>query len=353
MAFARPTLSELVDRIQQDLVSRLALAAPILRRAVVYVLARVQAGAAHMLHGHLEYLSRQVFADESDEPYLRRQAALAPGGAMSPTPAAYATGNVTVTGTDGAFIDAEVVLLRADGTEYSTNAEATIAAGTATVPVIASLAGQDGNCDAGTSLGFESPIAGVQATALVATGGLSGGADQEDLESFRARFLERLRLPPHGGSAADYVAWPKEIPGVTRAWCFPLELGAGTVVVRFVRDDDASLIPDAGEVASVQAHLDAVRPVTAAVTVQAPTAVPLDYTIHVLPDTSETRAAIEAELEDLLLRQAAPGGTLLLSQIRVAIGTAEGVVDFTVTVPASDVVHAAGEIPVMGTITWA
>ena len=39
-----------------------------------------------------------------------------------------------------------------------------------------------------------------------------------------------------------------------------------------VRDDDASLIPDAGEVATVQAYIDSLRPVTASVTVVAPTA---------------------------------------------------------------------------------
>jgi hypothetical protein len=42
---------------------------------------------------------------------------------------------------------------------------------------------------------------------------------------------------------------------------YPNELGLGTVVVRFVRDlDVGSIFPDAGEVAAVQAKLDAERP---------------------------------------------------------------------------------------------
>ncbi len=127
MAFTRPALSDLVTRIQGDFISRLGLTAPLLRRAFVYVAARVWAGAAHLMHGHLDYLSRQVFPDLSDPDFLLRQAALAPGGAMSPTPAAFATGPVTLTGTNGTVVGAGAVLQRADGTTYATIADATIA----------------------------------------------------------------------------------------------------------------------------------------------------------------------------------------------------------------------------------
>ena len=50
---------------------------------------------------------------------------------------------------------------------------------------------------------------------------------------------------------------------MTRAWCTPNGMGAGTVVVRFVRDDDDDPIPDAGEIEAVRAHIEAQRPVTA------------------------------------------------------------------------------------------
>ncbi|MGH9349377.1 MAG: baseplate J/gp47 family protein, partial [Vicinamibacterales bacterium] len=170
----------------------------------------------------------------------------------------------------------------------------------------------------------------------------------------RIRLLDRMRQPPHGGAAADYAMWAKDVAGVTRAWVYPLELGAGTVTVRFVRDDDAGgIIPDAGEVAAVQTYINERRPVTAAVTVVAPVAVPLAFTIEITPDTSAIRAAVQAELEDLLERDAEPGGTILLSQIKVAIGAAAGVDDFVVTVPAGNVAHSTGQIATMGTITWA
>lgn len=350
MPFARPTLAELTDRVQQDFLSRLNLVAPVLRRSMVYVLSRVLAGAAHLLHGHLEYLSKQAFPDQSDTDFLVRQAGLF---GLSRKPASFATGDVTFTGTNGVAIPLGTVLVRSDGARYETVEDAVVAAGTATVPVLSVLAGADQACDAGVELTCESPIASVDATATVAAGGLAGAADEETDAALRARLLDRLRSPPQGGAAADYIAWALEVPGVTRAWVYPLEDGPGTVVVRFVRDDDASIIPDVGEVGTVQAYIDERRPVTAQVTVEAPVASPIAYTISITPDTAATRAAVEAELVDMLRRDAKPGGTIFKSQIDVAVGVAEGVNDFTVSVPAGDVVHDPGELATHGAITWA
>lgn len=349
MAFVRPTLAELASRIQEDLRSRLSLASPLLRRSMVHVLSRGIAGAVHMLHGHLEYLARQVFPDRSEKEFLVRQAGLF---GIARRPAEYASGPASVSGTNGSIIPAGSVLLRADGAAYEVDAEVTIAGGVAAPNVTAVVAGADGNADQGVPLAFESPIAGVNAAATVGAGGIVNGSDEESDDALRARLLARLREPPHGGAAADYIAWALEVPGVTRAWVFPLEGGAGTVTVRFVRDDDATLIPDAAEVAAVQAHIDEARPVTATVTVAAPVAVALNLTVAITPDTSVTRAAVEAELRDMLRRVAKPGGTIPLSKIKGAVDGAEGVTDWTVTAPAADVTHASGQLAVLGTVTW-
>lgn len=348
MAFERPTLSELVERIEQDFVSRLDRAGAVLRRAIVYVLARVLAGAAHMMHGHLEYLSKQMFPDISDEAFLLRQGALFGITRTSPV---FAQGTVTVTGTNGTDVPAGTVLLRSDGTEYTTDSLVTIGSGTATPSVTASVASADGTLVVAMELTFESPIAHVDSVATVASSTVDG-SDEEDIEDYRIRVLERTDEPPHGGNDADYVAWAKEVSGVTRAWVTPLGLGPGTVLVRFVRDDDVSPIPDAGEVAAVQAKLDEEAPAHATVTVAAPVAAPLALTIALTPNTSATRAAVTAELEDFLARTAEPGVTTLVSQIDVAIGTAAGVTNFVRTVPAADVTHTDEQLATLGTITW-
>lgn len=350
MPFQRPTLAGLVDRAQQDFVSRLELNGAVLRRSVVRVLSRVVAGAAHMLHGHLDWGARQLFADTAEEDALVRQAALY---GVDRKPAAYAYGSVDITGEDGTVIPLDTRLIRADGVVYVVDSEGTIDAGTASVSAATLLAGAEGNADEGVALSFESPVAGADAGALVGAGGISGGADEEDVEALRGRLVARLRSSPQGGTASDYVTWALEVPGVTRAWVYPREMGAGTVILRFVRDDDASLIPDSGEVATVQAYVDALRPATAAVTVAAPVAAPLAFTLAVVPNTTAVKAAVEAELEDLLRREASPGAALPISRIRTAIGNADGLTDYTLTTPSATVSPSAGQLITLGVITWA
>ncbi|MES2170565.1 MAG: baseplate J/gp47 family protein [Actinomycetota bacterium] len=359
MPFARPSLSDLITRIGGDLRGRLEVSGPLLRRAMADVISAVWAGAVHSLYGYLDWAVRQLFAATAEREQLLRSAA--PYGIV-PLPATFATGTVTATGTNGSSILAGVIIKLDAVTSYRVVTGQTIAAGTATLPVIAVTAGAAGNLAAGAAVTFESTVAGVASSAVVATGGITGGDDGDagdaGTERIRTRYELRLQEPPAGGADQDYKAWALLVAGVTRVWVYRRELGLGTVVVRFVRDNDiGSILPDSGEVAAVQASEDANRPITAAVTVVAPTTLAVAFTIHVAPDNADTRAAIAAELADLLSRVAEPGdgagrGAVLLSQIRTAVGDAAGVTDNAVTVPAADVVPALGQLATVGTITW-
>ena len=313
------------------------------------MLARVHAGAVHSLYGYLGWLAQQMMPDTAESVFLDRFAGI--WGVLR-VPAAFAAGDVTLTGNAGAVAPAGTVLRRADGATYTLSADATLTFGTAIVEVAATEAGAAGNATVGTSLQLVQPIGGINSAAVVASGGLSQGADAETDDALRVRLLARFQQPPMGGSASDYVAWALQVPGVTRAWVYPLEGGPGTVSVRFVRDGDASMIPDAGEVASVQAYIDAKRPVTAQVTVVAPVAVALNMSITLTPSTVAVKAAVEAELADLIQREGKPGGTLLVSHLREAISVAAGETNHVLTVPSADVTHTTNQIPVLGTITW-
>lgn len=350
MPFNRPTLTDLIERAITDIETRLPGVDARLRRSNLNVLARVHGGAVHGLYGYLDFIARQVMVDTAESAFLERWAGV---WGVARKAAAKAVGDVTFTGTNGAVIPAGTVLVRSDAAEFVTDDEVTISTGTATAAVTAVAAGAAGNTEENAGLTLASPISGVNSSATVAEGGLTAGTDAESDELLRERLLARIQQPPHGGADFDYVTWAKEVAGVTRAWVYPLELGPGTVTVRFVRDDDDSIIPDAGEVTAVQDYIDARRPVTADVTVVAPVAVPLDFTIELTPDTAAVRAAVEAELLDLLRREAEPGGTILISHLREAISVAAGETDHVLTLPAADVTHDTGEIAVMGEITWA
>lgn len=344
--FERPTIATLIDRTRADVLTRLA-TDDVLRHSDAEVLARALAGAAHGLYGYLDWLALQLLPDTATD-YLERHGSLL---GITRKPAAKATGAVTLTTQVGSVIPAGTQLRRADQTLYESVAEQTAAGTSLALDVRAVTAGEQGNAVATTPLALVSPIAGVQTAAVAGT--LSGGADTESDEAYRERILTRWRKTPQGGAAQDYVAWALEVEGVTRAWCYPEELGAGTVTVRFARDDDASPIPDAGEVATVAAHIAALRPVTAQVTVVAPVAVTLNFSIQATsPNTAAVRAAIEASLRALLRREAEPGTTLLISHLREAISTATDEYDHVLVAPAANVVYATGQMAVFGAITW-
>lgn len=348
MAFNRPTLSDLIDQGAAEFESRLTGVLVRIRRSLVGVINRVQAGGLSTLYQYVEWLNNQVWPDKADEDYLADHAAR---WGIVRVPAAAASGTVTFTGTNNAPIPAGTALLRSDGVQFLTSADVPISGASVSVTVTAADAGQTGNTDQGASLQLASPISGVAATAIAATA-LSGGADIEDVESWRARILAQIRAKPQGGSVADYLEWALEVPGVTRAWVFPSEAAAGTVTVRFARDNDSSPIPDVNEVATVQAYIDARRPAASTTYVVAPIGVPFSPTIKVVPNTPAIQAAVQAELADLLVRAGSPGGTLLLSDIDEAIKAAPGLTDFQLPSPTASVTYTTGQLPVMGTITW-
>lgn len=350
MAFPRPTLTEIIDRVIADLSSRfVGVDGAVLRRSVLGIIGRALAGSSHELHGRLDFLSRQIFPDTAESEYLDRWSSV---WGVTRKPAGFATGSVTFTGTNGSVIPLGALLQRQDGALFETTAEGIIAAGVATVAAQADDAGLAGNTAAAVALTLQQPIAGVQVTTTVAAGGITAGSDAESDDLLRARLLARIQQPPQGGASFDYVTWALEVPGVTRAWVAPREMGAGTVTVRFVRDGDPSIIPDAGEVATTKAYIEERRPVTAEVFVVAPIPVELDMTIQIAPNNPEVQAAVEAEILDLLSREAEPGGTILISHLREAVSIAAGEVDHVIVIPSGNVTHTTGQIAVPGDITW-
>lgn len=351
MPFARPTFSEILDRVKADIDSRLPGSDAKLRRSTLSVIAYIVAGAAHGMYGFLAFIAKQVFPDTAETEYLNRWGSI---WSVSRKEATKASGTVTATGTNSTVIPSGTELQRSDQAIFLTTASATIASGTATLEVEAQEAGEDGNTGASSTLSFVSPISGVDSDTTVSADGLTGGTDIEEDADYLSRILARIQEPPHGGRESDYEQWALEVSGVTRAWVYPQELGAGTVSVRFMMDDTyADGIPQAGDVSDVQDYIDERRPVTADVTVVAPTAVPLNFTIQLLiEDTAEIRTAIEEELEDMIRRDAEPAGTIYLSRINEAISTAAGEFAHTLTVPAANATHTTGQIATMGTITW-
>lgn len=350
MPFNRPTPTDILQRIQAEIDILLPGADARLRHSVEGVIARVLTMASHEMHGFIAWAVLQILPDTAEAEYLERHASL---WGISRKTATAATGAITFTGTNGTVIPAGTQLKRPDGTEFITDAEVTVAGGNAIAQVTAVVAGAASNTATASKLNLSAPIAGLQNAATVNAPGLSGGTDIETDDSLRGRIIARIQQPPHGGAAHDYVTWATAVPGVTRAWVYPQQLGIGTVMVIFVMDDKVgTIIPDVNEIADVQDYIDTQRPATADVTVAAPTPVPVDFEIHIQPFNSIIQAAITAELQDFFRREAIPGGTLYLSRIKEAISAAAGEFAHVLVSPAANVVSDFGDLSTLGVITF-
>ena len=351
MPFARPSLTEIIDRVIADISNRITgVDSSVLRRSLLGILGRAEGGVAHLLYGYIDWVARQVIPDTAESEYLERWAAI---WAITRKPADFAAGMVTFTGTNGSLIVEGTVVQRQDGVQYVVLADVTVASGSATASVQALVAGDGSNLAAGNRVTLLSPIAGVQSNGTVATGGIVGGVDVESDDRLRERLLQRVQNPPQGGSIADYVMWGLEVPGVTRVWVYPMQMGAGTVTVLFATDDDPSgIIPSPAKVAEVQEYIDERRPVTAEVFVGAPIAAPINPSIAIRPNTAAVQAAVIAELDDMLTRDAVPGGKILISRMREAVSIAAGEENNAFISPTADVTNATGNISTLGTVTF-
>lgn len=360
MPFNRPSLPQLVTRIGADIEARLPGADAKLRRTFEGVMARVLAGATHGAHGHLAFLADQIIPDTAESEFLRRWARIWLGDEAE-SPASAAVGSILVTGSAGSPLPAETEFQRADAVLFTTDALATIpvvAPFEVSVNVTATETGIDGNSDVGTNLSLVSAVAGIDADATVeGPGGLTGGSDQESDESLLARLLARISDPPSGGGPGDYVAEALKISGITRAFELPNQLGAGTVLVLVVDDSRTPPAPSAAKIAEVQAALVAFAPVTAVVTTAAPLFKELDAAISLDPDPATAEgitasANVDIELDDLLVREAIPGGTTAISKLNEAISVAPGENDHVLTSPTVDVTTTTTELLILGTTTF-
>ncbi|ECD2517876.1 baseplate J/gp47 family protein [Salmonella enterica subsp. enterica serovar Javiana] len=328
--FARPELPQLIATIRSDLLTRFQQDV-VLRRMDAEVYSRVQAAAVHTLYGYIDYLARNMLPDMCDEDWLYRHARIKRCPRKN---AVSAKGFARWDGIAGTpEIPAGTQIQRDDQVTFTTLQTVKASGGLLRVPVIADVAGTAGNTDDGTALRLGTPITGIPSTGYADT--LTGGDDTEELETWRARVMERYYWIPQGGADPDYVIWAKEIAGITRAWTFRHYKGTGTVGVMVATSNPVNPAPGGG------------------LFVFAATEKNIPVTVALAKDTPEIRTAIITELNALMLRDGAPSGKIYVSRISEAISLATGEVAHQLRVPAADVVLGKTELPVLGNITWA
>jgi len=366
MAFTRPSLTTIIARIEGDFKTGLSLPT-ILIRSFEFVFARAYAAVANTLHGHIDFaINKLFFLIDGIEKTVIRWGTLF---AVLRKVAVKTEFIMDATSTTGGTLTVGTIYVRSDGTEYLVKTEVILpASSTLPVTVVAGdgFEGADFNVLVGDTLSLQSAIAGINSDATV-TSIVIEGENLELLEDYRTRVEERIQQPPAGGKVTDYIAFAKKIAGVTRAWVLPGNVGEGTVGVTFVEDGNApaSIIPSPAKVAEVATQILIDEPQgTGGSNVFAPNELVMDPVIQIKPDTTTIRAAVTAELEDLLAREAQVrggvdpdnvglgltfNGKIKISQINEAISIAAGETDHVLISPTSDVQPISGGIVTLGT----
>ena len=364
MSFTRPTLQQIIDRIQADFRSGLSLPT-ILRRSFLDVISKAYGGASHTLHGAIDFAKDQLFPDTANDKNLLRWGTIF---GVDRNEATFAEINIELTGTTGGTVVAGTIYQRSDGVQHAVKDDIIVPAtpGTADGIMIALIAGDNGNIDDTSIVSLVSPVAGVETNATVTSTAVEG-EDQETIENYRTRVIERIQQPPAGGKATDYIAFAKTVTGITRVWVGPNLLGEGTVVTWSVEDDEDPIFLSPAKVLEVQISVDNLKPISADHTAATPIDTPVDMTIRLKPNTVEVQNAVIAELQDMLLREAEVNGAIdpdqvglgiffdgivVLSKFDEAISLAPGEDNHILVAPSSDITPVTGGLAKLGVITF-
>lgn len=269
-------------------------------------------------------------------------------------PAVRATTTVTITGSTGAVI-AIGDQVASETSVYRTTLGATVGpSGQVSVPVQAEVAGAGANVPVGAIRFFPVTLPGL--AAVTNAQAVIDGVDEESDEALRERYLERVQQPATSGNAAHYRQWAKEIAGIGDAKVFPLWSGPGTV--RVVVVNTSMQPPTAGLVAAVAAHIEAMRPIGATVTVAAASSVAINVSASVVLAAGYTqaqvRAALEAALDSYLQAIAFVETLVRYNYIAALLLDVAGVVDFsglTLNGGTANVALGADQVPARGVVT--
>lgn len=360
MSFTIPTLDDLAKRARNSFMAEMKGVDAWIWPNNTGITAKVLSGLLWQLFKRMAWIDTQRFAMTATGYELERHG-LEFG--IKRRGASLASGYVYVESDYPLTIAAGTQFTRSDGVVYSATKAVSLSKFETVlqVPVACQKAGKTGNSIAGTPLSATATftLAGSTTTPYVGDDGIGGGADKESLEQLRDRILLRKRRPPQGGSKWDYVQWAKQIPGVTRVWVKGNYYGAGTVAVWFTMDDTYEYgIPQAADVAIVQAHINTLKPVTAAVVVAAPIAYPIDVVVTDLSTSGQSlREKAAAEVRAAVLHNNAVSTDSTKTSVYVAwfwsaVASVLGSDKFIIASPLVDKAVPAGKLPVVRSVTF-
>jgi uncharacterized phage protein gp47/JayE len=262
------------------------------------------------------------------------------------------------------------------GTPGVASGTITAASDFATLLITSQTTGFISNLSSGASISLSVPIDGVIEPGYVTFAGLVGGTSIETDAAYRSRILLSRSTVQGVFTPAQVRLAALSLSGNTRAFVTRPSFGVATtpapgfvpipgqVAIYIVRDNDDNIIPTQPILDATKALIieNGALPATTFegdVFVFAPNTVTQDFTFsEITPSTATMQSAIIATLQAYFEDTAAFETTIPIETIYGVIAntvdtlTGDSLKDFTLTVPAGDIVLASGDIALLGEITF-
>ncbi|MDC5753868.1 baseplate J/gp47 family protein [Vibrio europaeus] len=335
MAYQSQSLRDIIKQLEADMalsldVDTLPIIGP--ERAIAFAV-----GAAKRdIHDHIDWLAKQIVPSSDSAEQTIIDAAAYEG--VPRKLATKSSGKAEIAADTGSELDVGTIFQHSNGLRFIVTSATPETAGKIAFEFEAEALGSAGNL-AGEEhkFSFVSPIPRLASSATITK--IGGGADLEPIGELLSRLYFRKQNPPMGGAVHDYEGWAIEVPEVTRAWAYDAYQGGSTMGLAFVCDNLDDIIPTDTKQQEVTQYIYKHQDPATKVWVGRPGGIELilfklrlkavSMEIKLTPDTTATRKAVISNLNGLERAYSNPNATILLSQVRTAIGSATGVTDYT------------------------
>ena len=204
------------------------------------------------LYHHQQYIQKQLFVATADEPFLYVHAEEIGLPRQGGT---FASGQVKAISNEALTITAGSKLTNGKGYYWTVVEDVILQQDThSLVSVVADQAGASWNVAEGALL-WVSPPAGLDGSATVIS--IGGGTDQEQLEVWRLRLLERKRLGEYKERRDDIEFMVKYSGNVEHVYHYPKRRGLGSYDVAITAKGTPPTVPSAELLEASQVIMDA------------------------------------------------------------------------------------------------
>ena len=315
--------------------------------------ARLYAVAAQVcgLYAQADWVCRQCFPQTAAGEYLDHHAQMR---GLSRKAAANARGMIRFYVSAAAdtyrSIPVGTVCMTADLIRFETTQEGVLPAGElqVDVPAKAVEAGSYGNVSAGAVVSMA--VAPVGVAGCSNPEAFVGGGDAERDEELRERILETFRRLPNGANAAFYQQGALSFDEVAAAVVLPRARGQGTVDVVAAT---LAGVPDEELLRQMQDYFRQRREIAVDVQVLAPETAAVDLAVQVKAADGADWEKVLANVEQTL-RAWFTGKRLGQDVLRVQLGNliygCDGVENYVLTSPETDLVLQSSQLPVLNSL---